>query len=67
MFMRYIEVEPLYISDEVLDMINRGEVVVRNLPGRKQSLFVPETLELKHFDPNNLLEGEMIDILRKER
>ena len=61
--MKYIEVAPMYVSDEVLDMINSGEILVRNIPGRLPSLFVPETLEVKHFDPEGQLEGQMIDTI----
>ena len=61
--MRYIEVAPMYVSDEVLDMINSGEVLVRNIPGRLPSLFVPEDLEIKHFDPEGQLEGQIIDTI----
>jgi hypothetical protein len=63
--MRYVEVEPYYVSDEVLDMINSGEVVVRNIPGKRQTLFVPDTLEVRHFDENGELTGEVIDLINK--
>ena len=62
--MKYIEVEPMYVSDHVLDMINSEEIVVRNFPGRHQSLFVPETLDLSNFDPSGQMEGEVLDILK---
>jgi len=61
--MRYIEVAPMYVSDHVLDLINSGEVLVRNIPGRLPSLFVPETLEVKHFDPAGELTGKIIDTI----
>ena len=63
--MRYVEVEPYYVSDEVLDMINSGEVVVRNITGKRQTLFVPDTLEVRHFDENGELTGEVIDLINK--
>jgi len=64
--MRYIEVEPKYVSDEILDMITRGDVIVRNVEGRKQTLFVPETIELRHFDPENKLIGNLIDDMKRK-
>jgi len=50
--MKYIEVQPTVITDEILDEIRNGVFHVHKYPDGEQTLYVPSNTPIKYFtDP----------------